>query len=98
MQSSQISEPNRPKVPYIHPNVELPTERLQSAVAVTMQIDRALTHVPPSSERIVTEHKQRSIDREFRIWLNTLPHDTFGDGHIIVVTSDKMLAAIQLLE
>src|SRR5215469_8570451 len=62
---------------------------------MAMQIDRALTHVPPSSERVVTEHQQCSINREFRVCLNTLPAGTFGDGRIVIVTCDKMLAPVQ---
>jgi hypothetical protein len=98
MNSRQVGEPNRPKVPHIHPNVELAAKRLQSAVAMAMQVDRALTHVPPSTKRVVTEHKQRFIDRQFRIWLDTLPLDTFGHCHIVVVTSNKMLAPVQYLQ
>ena len=98
MHSRQGGEPNRPKVPHITPNVELAVKPLQSAVAMAMQVDRALTHVPPSSKRVVTEHKKRSTDRQFRVWLDTLPPDTFSDGRIVVVTSDKMLAPVQHLQ
>src|SRR5215472_12406617 len=56
-----ISQLDRSEIPYIHANIELARQRLQSAVAMAMQIDRALTHVAPSSEWVVAQHEPDAI-------------------------------------
>ena len=45
----------------------------------------------------MAEHQSRPINGDFRIWLNALPAIAFGDGRIVVVARDEVLAAIQYL-
>jgi hypothetical protein len=43
------------EVPHVHANIQLERLRLKPAMTMSMQVDRALAHVPPGSERIVAD-------------------------------------------
>jgi hypothetical protein len=90
-----LREPDRLEIAYIHTNVKLARKRLQLSMAVAVKVDRAPTHVPPSSKRVVAEHQPRSIDGDFRIRLHALPGIVGRDGRIVVVAGDEVLLAVQ---
>ena len=64
-------------------------------MTMAMQVDRALTHVMPRSERVVAQHQPRAIDGDFRIRLHALPAVAVRDGRIVVVAGDEVLLTVQ---
>jgi hypothetical protein len=64
-------------------------------MGVAMKVDRALPHVSPSSERVVTQHEPHASDNDLRIRLDALPSATLVDSGIVVVADQQMLLATQ---
>ncbi len=43
----------------------------------------------------MAQNKPRSVDRQFRVELNTAPAGAGGDRDIVVIAGDEMLPAMQ---
>jgi len=89
----QLAQSYRPEIPHISAHIELPRQRLQSAVAVPVQIDAAAIHTLPAAERIMAEHEVDLGDPQFGIMGNALP--ILGLRHRIVVAEDQVLSSVE---
>src|SRR5690349_2892237 len=59
----------------IDADVELALERLEPAMAVAMQIDRAAMNAVPGAEWIMAEHQPDALQRQLRIGLHARPFE-----------------------
>jgi hypothetical protein len=92
-----VQKTDRPEIPNIDANIELSRQWLQPAVAMPVEVDRALSHVAPRSEWVVAEHEllYHQIDGQFRIRLDALPAGAARDHRPVVVANDEVLPAMQ---
>src|ERR1700731_2495237 len=84
-------EGDRAESPDVDTDVELPRLRLQSAMAVAVQIDPALAHAAPAAKRIMAQHQRDAVCGDLSIGLHALPALELHRRRRIVVARDKVL-------
>jgi hypothetical protein len=96
--SQDLVQRDWPKPECIDTDVILSGHRLQFAMRVTVQVDRALAHLVPSAECIVAKNEPDAVYDEFGVALDALPLRASDRICIVVVADDQMLPAIQSFE
>jgi hypothetical protein len=93
---ARMSERLKPEIPSIDAHIELLWQGFRAAV--TMEVDRALSHVTPCPKRVEAQHEFLSIDGRFRILLDALPEGAACNHGAVVVADDEVLPAMQRLQ
>src|SRR5262249_40604571 len=77
---------NGPELPDIDADIELPRLRLQSAMAMAVQVDPSFCHAAPAAKGVMAQHEREAINGYLGIGLHAIPARELGRRWGIVVT------------
>ena len=86
---------DRAEVPDVDTYVDLTGQRLQTAMAVAVQVECAAVLAVPSTQGIMAENEAAALELELGVVLNAGPAGEGSDRRWIVVAGDQVLGAVQ---
>jgi hypothetical protein len=96
--AEDLVERHRRPIPAIDAHVVLARQRLQSSMAVAVEVGRAPVLTVPGSERVMAKHEATPVELELGIIADARPAGGRGGRGLVVVAADKMLGPVEALQ